>query len=336
MKILLWKIGALGDILMTTPLLRQLRAALPQAQIDYLVGQASAAVLHGNPHVDRVLTFDGTILWHAQAWRLGELLAQLRGYDCIYVLDKHWIFGWLARAAGIPKRIGFRRRAAEGWPHTMRVPYGGLRHEIDCYLDLAEAAGLPVDRSDRRLLLPPGKPLDLPPHYVVAINSGGANPGENTQVRKLPPTLFTGLVEALTASTQVVFVGAPGEHADYEALAARFGARNLCGATTLAQVWYALAHARAVYTTDTGLMHMAGACNERVVATFGPTHPARKCPPGAHWIWRDEDLYDAGYELFGRVPKGRYFQRLTVGEILAALPQGPQCAHAADRDQREP
>jgi ADP-heptose:LPS heptosyltransferase len=317
-SVLLWKIGALGDVLMTTPLLRQLRAQLPQARIDYLVGRSSRAVLQGNPHLDRLLEFDERILFGAQLRRLRELLAILRGYDTIYVLDKHWIFGWLAKAARIPLRIGFRRRAVEGWPHTIAVPYGRLRHEIDCYLDLAEAAGVPVARDDRALHLPPGASFDLPQPYVVAINSGGNNPGESSDVRKLPAPLFEGLVEALAGRTPVVFLGAPQEHADYEALSARYGARNLCGATTLPQAWSVLAQAQAVYTTDTGLMHMGAASNDRVVAVFGPTHPARKCPPGARWVWRDEELYDPQYELFGRLPRGRYFERVTVADILGA------------------
>ena len=50
-----------------------------------------------------------------------------------------------------------------------------------------------------------------------------------------------------------------------------------------ARAWEVLAHAERVYTTDTGLMHMASACGAPTVAVFGPTHPARKCPPGARW-----------------------------------------------------
>src|SRR3954469_178934 len=96
MKVLLWKIGALGDVVMTTPLVRQLRARLPDAQIDYLVGRTSRVVLQGNPHLDQLLEFDERILFGAQLHRLGEILAQLRGYDLVLVLDKHWIFGWLA------------------------------------------------------------------------------------------------------------------------------------------------------------------------------------------------------------------------------------------------
>lgn len=317
-SVLLWKIGALGDVLMTTPLVRQLRTQLPGARIDYLVGSSSRVVLQGNPHIDRLLEFDERILHGAKLSRLREVLAMLRGYDTIYVLDKHWIFGWLAKLAGAPQRVGFRRRAAEGWPHTIEVPYAGLRHEIDYYLDLAAAAGVAVDRNDRAPHLPPAAPFEVPQPYVVAINSGGNNAGESSDVRKLPARLFAQLVKALSARTQVVFLGGPQEHADYQPLSLQHGARNLCGNTTLPQAWSVLAQAQAVYTTDTGLMHMAAACNDRVVAVFGPTHPARKCPPGARAVWGDADTYDPQYELFGRLPRGRYYERLTVEEILAA------------------
>jgi ADP-heptose:LPS heptosyltransferase len=319
-SVLLWKIGALGDVLMTTPLVRQLRAQLPGARIEYLVGRSCRVVLQGNPHIDRVLEFDERILHGAQLSRLGEVLALLRGYDVIYVLDKHWIFGWLARLARVPQRIGFRRRAVEGWPHTIAVPYGAVRHEIDCYLDLAAAAGIAVDRADRALHLPPAAPFDLPQPYAVAINSGGNNAGESSDVRKLPAPLFAQLVEMLAARTQVVFLGGPQEHADYQALALRHGARNLCGGTTLPQAWSVLAQAQAVYTTDTGLMHMAAACNHNVVAVFGPTHPARKCPPGAHAVWADADVYDPQYETYGRLPRGQYYGRVTADDILTAGP----------------
>jgi ADP-heptose:LPS heptosyltransferase len=154
-------------------------------------------------------------------------------------------------------------------------------------------------------------------------------------VRKLPAPLFSGLVDALALRTPVVFLGSAQERGAYEQLTARHGARNLCGATSLAQAWDVLAHAQAVYTTDTGLMHMAAAVNDAVTAVFGPTHPLRKCPPGARWVWRDEDRYDSRYELFGRVSAASYFQTLTVADILdpagsAAFPASP----APERDRQ--
>lgn len=322
MKVLLWKVGALGDVVMTTPLVRQLRERLPEARIDYLVGRSARVVLDGNPHLDQVHAFDESILFGRQPRRLREILAQLRGYDMVFVLDKHWIFGWLAWLARVPRRIGFRRRAFEGWPHTRSVPYGALQRDIHDYLDLAEAAGLAVDRDDIAPQLPPPAPFEWPRPYVVAINSGGRNIGEDSTVRRLPDALFGELVAALSRRVPVVFVGAPHEHAYYEPLAAAHDAANLCGRTTLPQAWNVLAGAEAVYTTETGLMHMAAAVNGNVLAICGPTHPLRKCPPGARWVWGDEERYDARYELFGRAPQGRYFQHLRLADILAQDPLG--------------
>jgi len=315
-SVLLWKIGALGDVVMTTPLVRQLRRQLPDARIDYLTGQGCAVLLEGNPHLDNVVTFDEQIFYRARAARLGEVLALLSGYDAVFVLDKHWVFGLLAWAARVPARIGFARRAWEGAFHTHRVSYGTLRHEIDYYLDLAEAFGKFADRDDRQLELPAPTACALPPRpYVVLVNSGGANAGESSLIRRMPDPLFKQLVDLSALSATPVFLGTSAEREYYD----RFdhpGAMNLCGRVSLPEASFVLQGAAAVYTTDTGLMHMAAVVNRQVTAVFGPTHPLRKCPPGARWAWLDEEQYDPRYELFGTVPSGRFFGRLTVADIL--------------------
>lgn len=315
MKVLLWKIGALGDVVMTTPLVRQLRRALPEARIDYLTGHRCTAILAGNPHLDAVYGFDDAILYRSRASRIPELLPLLRGYDCVFTLDKHWIFALVARLAGVPLRIGFQRRLHEGLLHTRTVPYGALRHEIDCYLDLAAEGGWPVDREDVALMAPTEAAFDTDSKAAVLINSGGENANECSQVRRMPDALFGALVEACAARQPVVFVGADSE-ADYYQRFAGAGRKNLCGHTNLAQAVAVLRCATRVITTDTGLMHLAAAVNPQVTAVFGPTHPLRKCPPGTTWAWGDQALYDPRYEQFGTVPADRFFGSLTVADIL--------------------
>lgn len=325
MKILLWKIGALGDIVMTTPLVRQLRRALPDASIHYLTGHGCTPVLAGNPHIDRVHGFDASILYGARAARLRELLPPLRGYDCIFTLDKHWIFALLARLAGAPMRVGFRRRAHEGALLSHRVRYGALRHEIDCYLDLAEAAGWAVARDDVALEAPAEGAFALEPGTTVLVNSGGDNANESSSVRRMPDALFGALVEECAARHPVAFLGS-GPEADYYARFTAPGRHNLCGRTTLAEATAVLRRARRVVTTDTGLMHLGAAVNDQVTAVFGPTHPLRKCPPGARWAWADQERYEPRYELFGTVPRGRYFGSLAVADILERARPSPLAA----------
>lgn len=322
MKILLWKIGALGDVLMTTPLVRQLRQAVPQARIEYLTGQGCRAVVEGNPHLDRVIGFDETILFRARAARLGDVLRLLRGYDAVFILDKHWIFEVLAWLARVPVRIGFARRRHEGALHTHAAPYGALRHEIHCYLDLLAAWGRPADFGDVRLELPPA-PDDAPgPPCTVLVNSGGANAGESSDVRRMPEALFGALVAHCAAAGPVAFLGSAGERDYYERHRCAASV-NLCGQTSLREAWSVLRHARAIYATDSGLMHMGAAVNPRLTAVFGPTHPARKCPPGAQWAWADAQRYDSRYEVYGTVPAGPFFQRMELADILERARPSP-------------
>jgi ADP-heptose:LPS heptosyltransferase len=316
MRILFWKIGAIGDVVMTTPLVRQVRAACPSDHIDYLVGRAAAAVLAGNPHLSNVIGFDEAILSGPRPHRLASLIRILRRYDLVYVLDKHWIFGLLARLAGIPRRIGFAR-GREGMMHTARVVYGPLRHEMHYYLDLAAAAGLTPDQDDLRADVPVDPAGVVAGEYAVLCNAGGNNIRERSTVRRLPSRLFGDIVAGVTQRHRVVFVGSAAERALYRA---HEGPRtmNLCGELELSRTAAVLRDARAVITTDSGLMHLAGAVNRNVTAVLGPTQPARVCPPGARWVWKDAANYRDDYSLFGIEPPGPFFAGLSADEVLAA------------------
>lgn len=317
MKILIWKIGALGDVVMTTPLIRQLRLTNPDAQIDYLVGQSSALILRGNPYLSNLITFDEAILVRRQFLRLGKLLDAMRGYDVLLILDKHWIFGLLGWLSRTPKRIGFMRTRIEGGLHTKRVPYGELRHEIHYYLLLGKALTESVDLTDTALELPPATPHPIERPYTVLINSGGENFREHSAVRRMPHKLFSELSRHCASHTKVVYVGSQAERSAYEAFSYPTTV-NLCGELTLQEVWSVLKNAEAIFCTDSGLMHMAAAVNPCVTAIFGPTHPARKCPPGARWVWADSDIYDSRYELFGKIPSSDFFSSLEVNSIINA------------------
>lgn len=325
-NIALLKIGALGDVLMTTPLVRQMRRALPDARIDYLVGQACGDVLEGNPAISRVIRFDESILYKRKLSQLGSLVRLLQGYDAILVLDKHWIFALLARLANAPVRVGFARRPLDGMFLTRKIPYGAVKHEIAYYLAIGQAYGVAIDFADVAMDLPPPVARWMEPPYIVLVNGGGANANEQSTVRRMPERLFSELVRVSLANAKVVFLGGKDESAYYDKFTAA-GTVNLCGQTSLREAWDVLKHAKAVFSTDTGLMHMAGALNPNLTAIFGPTHPARKCPPGASWAWTDQDIYDERYELYGAVPDETFFQKMTVENIMQ--PTGGASSHAA-------
>ena len=70
MKILLFKTGAIGDTLMTTPLVRQLRQSYPKARIDYLIGKSASQALLNNPNINNIIKFDEAIFFKKKPLKL--------------------------------------------------------------------------------------------------------------------------------------------------------------------------------------------------------------------------------------------------------------------------
>lgn len=318
-RFLVFKLGALGDVLMTTPLVRLLSR---EGEVDYLVGAGSACVLQNNPHISKLYQFDESILFRRRILKVRDVMRPVGAtrYDAVFVLDKHWIFSLLAMQANSPLRVGFRRDAL-GFLHRS-VPFGGrIEHEVDNYLSLAGLIGLSAARAERSLVCVPGsadvahaRNLAAGP-YVVLCNNGGNNPGEQSDVRKMPPSLFEQIVLGLTKRHHVVFVGLKSEFHAYD----RFiGERttNLCGRTEPMQAVALLMNASGVITTDCGVSHMAASVNPRVLVVFGPTHPERKCPPGARYVWQDESHYSFAYEDFGSLPQGPFFGSIDAAQVL--------------------
>jgi ADP-heptose:LPS heptosyltransferase len=194
-RILLFKIGAIGDTLMTTPLLRQLRRNYPKAKIDYLIGNVASQVLVGNKNLDNIIKFDEKIFFKKQIIKYYSLIQKIRKrkYDIIFVLDKHRIFNLTAKLFGIPERIGFDRLGKEGTFLTKKTYYGNDKHEIYYYLDLLTKLTEKVDYSDNLPSLYISKKAYNKAesiwkkyslnHKIIAIApGGGANPGENKKL----------------------------------------------------------------------------------------------------------------------------------------------------------
>lgn len=319
MKILFFKIGAIGDVLMTTPLVRQTRKLFPNAKIDYLVGQSASQVLDGNKNIDNIITFDETIFTEKKlkAWYKLVKKVRLEKYDTIFVLDKHWFFNFTAYAFNIKKRVGFNRLGKEGLFLTKKQYYGPIRHEIYYYLDLLHKITKKVNYDDTKLDIDIKK-TKLPfSKYVVLVNSGGNNPGEESKIRKLPDNTFRKLIEELVINNNLVFLGTKNEKEYYDKFIINKKVKNLAGKYNIKESASIMQNASRIYTTDCGAMHMGAAVNDNITAFFGPTHPERKKPlvRKLKVIWTDSQNYDDSYELFGTKTKNKFFNKIKKSDI---------------------
>lgn len=343
MKILIFKIGAMGDVLMTTPFVKNLRYLIEDAEIHYLVGQSYSEVLSNNPDIDKIKTFDETILFDKNIKQTLKLISTIKkeNYDMCFTLDKHWITPLLVFLSGIKIRYGFSRSYLDGFFLNKKIKYSATLYEgftyqmllsmfnprlfnIDGFLRYITFLVSLINPKGNKLIYNPSqrdqfnfKSLSkiLNKKYCVLINSGGDNTGEKSQVRRMPDDKFKQLVDKISEKYKVVFLGTYKEKQYYD----KFKNKNTIELTGLRLGVSAIImkHAKRIYTTDCGAMHLAATQQNSITCFFGPTSPEVKAPKGnrVRINWTDSDVYDKEYELYGKIPDKKYFTKLDISKV---------------------
>jgi len=295
--ILLIRPDHLGDLLFTTPALRALREAFPQARITGLVGPWAEAVVADNPCLDEIMLcpFPGftrqpkksVIEPYTVLWRYARLLRE-KEFDLAVVLRfDHWWGALLAYLARIPRRVGYD--IAEVKPFlTEAVPYVPGRHEVEQNLALVEAVS--GEPPWPRLLEPwPGFPLEFPlsaedrefaARYLAeqGVRDGDPlvciHPGAGARVKLWRNEGWVRVADALVEKhgVKVVLTGSAGEAALVQAIAEGMAGQPLvaAGQTTLGQLAALMAHCRLVLGVDSGPLHLAVAVGAPTVHLYGP------------------------------------------------------------------
>ncbi len=318
-RIILIKGGALGDVIMTTPLVRAIRRAWPRADITYLVGRWSAPVLANNPHLDHVVVVDDEVFFRRRwpdVWRLAQQVRRER-FDLGFILDRHYtagLFGWLA---AVTYRVGFNR-ASEGFAHHRAVDVSATRYDGEYYLDLLRSLGQPAELGQLELFPDltdeavasqrwSRQGLDQSP-VIGLVAAGGQNPGHTGTFKRWPADHYRQLLELLHArfhQARLALFGGP-EDVDFNEDLIRASSEpivNLAGSTVL-QSAAMMRRCRLFITHDSGPMHMAAAVGLPVIAIFGPTDPQRLAPPGPRHtvLFRPHEVGALSYSLKGVIP----------------------------------
>jgi heptosyltransferase-2 len=280
----------IGDAVMSTPALANLRRGLPKATIDLLVPRHVAPLFDDHPHIDRVVLRDERQPWRT---RLAQVIALRRcGYGMVLLLPNSFraaLDAWLVRS---PIRLGY---ATDGrrWLLTHAVPAaeGQPPHQIDAYLQLVAALGLPI--VERLPMLAPTMRAEMQAHHLWAAQGWGREelvigicPGAAFgPAKRWWPERFAALADRLITlgGFRVVFFGSPEEIPLVELIRAQMTreAASLAGQDTLGSFMALAARCAVVIANDSGSMHIANAVGTRVVALFGPTDPRRTAPSAA-------------------------------------------------------
>jgi heptosyltransferase-2 len=313
MKILIVKIGAIGDVLMA----RGMVSAAPKgSEISWLCGASVTPLVREFAGVSEIIEIDDRALLRgglgARARVMAGLWAHLAGrrFDLVATGHSDARYGWLSR----PVRSGLRRsfasqRVVPGRRHADE--YARLIHGIDG--PLAPRAVLPLLRRSQAA-----------PKTALLFPGGAKNLLRDDALRRWPLASYAALAKLLLRRGWKVTLG--GAESDAWILPAFSGlkAENRVGAWDLPATLDACARSAAVVSHDSGPLHLAMATPARVVAIFGPTQPAEKVSPrqGVTVLWGGADLacrpcYDG--KDYAPCPDNVCIKEVSPGAVLAAL-----------------
>ncbi len=294
-RLLILKPCCVGDVLLATPVVVALHRAFPGIRIDWAVSSWARPMLASNPRLGKIVnTGDvgaGRYGWGAVR-KLVELI-QAENYDTCLVLDRSPMLALIPWLAGVPQRIGLDS-SGRGFPHHLRVPMRGIRHEAEIYLDVARAMGVgtqevqtefyPVDQDRAaaaellkgQLGWEEGEPL------FVLHPAGGRNPGMRMVGKRWPPERYALLANRLLKEYggKVLLLGGPQDQVLLEAVKGMIPTGPLALAGEIEWgIWGAiLERATLCAGNDTGATHLAVAVGCKTVFIFGPSDPRRYGP----------------------------------------------------------
>ncbi|MBJ6145206.1 glycosyltransferase family 9 protein [Hymenobacter sp. BT559] len=274
MKILVLRFSSIGDIVLTTPVVRQLKTQVPGARVHFATKPAYRSLLEANPYVDRTHVLSGT---------LGELVRELRAEQFDFIVDLHNNLRTRLIRLQLPGVLG-RAFDKLNWQKWLLVNFKIDRlppvHIVDRYRAAAAAFGIRDDGGGLDYFIPPGQEVEVTaalPSGFQAGNYVAVAIGAQHATKRLPVEKLIELVAKL-APRPVVLLGGPEDESTGHVIELAFQhphspVFNACGQFSLHQSASLVQQADFVVSHDTGLMHIAAAFGKEIFSVWGNTVP---------------------------------------------------------------
>jgi len=279
-RILIARTDRIGDVILSTPVIKAMRQAYPHAYIAMLVSPYTKDIVEGNPYLDEVLVLDKDV--RHKSW-LGFLkfsfLLRRKRFDLAIILHPASRVHLLAFSAGIRRRIGYDYKLGflltDRLRHTKQL---GQRHEAEYNLDLLKILG--IEAKDKNLFIPLKEAAEKwaedlfkrqgikPSDKLLVIH-----PGASCVSKIWPAERFAETTDKLAEKYgfKILVIAGPRDIAVAEKVAAniRYPLINLAGKTSVAQLASLLKRCRLFISNDSGPVHIACAVGTPVISIFG-------------------------------------------------------------------
>ena len=271
MKILIIRFSSIGDIVLTSPVIRCLKKQTG-AEIHYLTKKNFEKILTSNPYVDKVFSIEKEI---------SEVITVLKSMNYDYVIDLHKNLRSLhvKKALGV-KSFSFNKLNIEKWLMVNlkinRLPY---THIVDRNLETVASLGVKNDGAGLDYFIPKEDEVDLniiiQKHKFPITNSNyiAFVIGAAHATKRLPVEKIIDICNGL--NLPIILLGGKEDFENGEIISTKSSVYvlNLCSKLNLNQSASIVKQANVVISHDTGLMHIAAAFRKKIISVWGNTIP---------------------------------------------------------------
>ena len=334
MKFLLIQTAFIGDVILATPLIEQLRQTFPDAIIDVALRKGNESLLQGHPHLRKVYIWRKKEEKYRGLWRL---LREIRRehYDWVINCQRFAASGVLTALSGAAHTVGFDKNPlslffSRRLPHQFGTAARPL-HEVERNLSLI--AHLVPETQGAGFQKPKLYPSAADYAKARQISASCSHyvciaPTSVWFTKQFPAHKWIELLRLFPAEMTVFLLGAPGDHAACESIRLALPTHrvlNVAGQLSFLESAALMEHAAMNYVNDSAPMHMASAVNAPTTAVFCSTIPAFGFTPLAQNALLVEtrevlDCRPCGLHGYKDCPKGHFRCAETIDPAAFKIP----------------
>lgn len=267
-RFLVIRFSSIGDVVLTTPVLRLLKQQVPGAEIHFACKEKYEPLLKANPYIDELHLLDG---------KLPDLIQKLQAEHFDHIVDlSNNIRSWQIKRRLPAMAFSLKKLNVKKWLLVnFKINLLPHKHVVDRYIETASIFDIHNDHRGLDHFIPADENYaveDLPEAFrngYIAFVIGGTY-----ATKRLPPHKIIEICNGI--DFPVILIGHKKEFEHGQTVASNAPCRilNLAGATTINQSAWLVKNAQLVLANDTGLMHIAAAFHKRILSFWGNTVPA--------------------------------------------------------------
>ena len=325
-KILIIRFSSIGDIVLTTTVVRCLKKQLPGAEIYYLTKPEYKTILENNPYIDHLHVLDKPLI--QKSLELRKI-----GFDCIIDLHRNFRTKVIKTIIGTKNHIYDKLNFEKWLMVNFKINMLPKLHIVDRYMETVATLGVVNDGDGLNYFI---NENDFSQAFMETFHEMSLQGkkyiafaiGAHHFTKKLPDEKIISICKLI--NKPVVLLGGKEDKIKGDEIANRSGSHvtNLCGTLSLNESAYMLRQSEKVITHDTGLMHIAAAFQKEIISVWGNTIPEFGMTP----YYGKSDTVHSTFEIqnlacrpcskigFDQCPKGHFNCMMMQNENAIASP----------------